>query len=94
MKSRRVAQPTPQVIALDQSHNMAEAHTQAAELARQGLSGAWVVQCLHDPGCRAIHSQNDRDCRKPCAPELYLLSIGAFAGFMQFDRQMQQARDN
>ena len=32
-----------------------------------------ILQMLHDDGCRAMHTQRDRDCSAPCKPDFYLV---------------------
>lgn len=35
--------------------------------------GLFVLQMLHDDGCRAMATQRDADCSAPCKPDFYLV---------------------
>ena len=93
MRGRNVPPSFPPVIPLN-AHTLLDAHVEAAELARQGMGGVWVVQALHDDGCRACETQNDADCRAPCVPNFVLMSLPAHASFMQFDQMLRKAGSN
>lgn len=54
-----------------------EAHQQAQRvLTRPGL---FVLKTEHDPGCPAIRTQRDADCRPPCRPDFYLIDLAGKA---------------
>ena len=77
-----------------EAHTLAEAHAETAQLARSGMSGAWVIQALHDDGCRACETQKDADCRAPCQPDFVLMSYTAHMSFLAFDDTQRKARWN
>ncbi len=82
-------QKAPRVIPLRSARDLAAAHRAAARLmTRRGLTGLWIVQALHDDGCQAVRSQDDTDCRPPCAPDFVLMDFAAHRSFMRFDQAM------
>lgn len=60
---------------------------EAAQFAKQGMTGIWIVQELHDDRCLAGDSHRDRDCI--CTPDYVLMEISAHQNFMAFDRSMR-----
>jgi hypothetical protein len=74
-----------------QARTKDDAYAEAAEYARQGMIGLWIIQTLHDDGCRAVLSHADDDCVAPCQPDFVLMRYDAHANFMQFDQRMRKA---
>jgi len=71
-----------------------EAYAEAAHLAAAGMTGLWIIQVLHDDGCKASESQEDGDCVPPCQPAFVLMDFEAHQNFMQFDSLMRKAGMN
>lgn len=38
-------------------------------------SGVFVLQQAHDDFCPSVRSQRDADCKPPCKPDFYLISL-------------------
>lgn len=99
MRGRNVPPPTPSpemiVVKLRGVHSFPDAYTAIAQLAEDGLGGAWHLHASHDDGCTSITTKCDADCQ--CNPDFALLNEKAHESFMAFARiegQTKKARWN
>lgn len=83
----------PPVIPLT-SHTKAEAYAEASRYAKQGMSGMWIIQILHDDFCKVVKTQNDADCHPKCKPAFVLMRSDMHADFMRLDARLRKAGVN